>query len=136
MTLSTCSLSLPRGAGLTLPAAVPILWPVAAVVLAFILWWPLGIAALVAWRVGDAVGLWPCRVGRRARRAALPMTLGGSGNSAFDAHRQATLDRLKEERRALDRQRAESVAFLDQLKQAWDREEWDRFLASRAAAQG
>ena len=134
--MSTCSLALPRGATLTLPAALPMLWPIAAVVLAFIRWWPLGLAALVAWRLGGAVGLWSRAIGRRARRTALPLTFGGSGNGAFDAHRQATLDRLEEERRALDRQQAEFAAFLDQLKQAKDRAEFDRFMATRGPAQG
>ena len=136
MSVTACSLSLPR-LGIAFP--IPAIWPAAATVLAFILWWPLGLAALAAWRVGAVLGLWPGRPwGRGSRAVSLPMRFGGSGNSAFDAHRAETLRRLEEERRALDRQQDEFSAFLDQLRQAKDREEFDRFMAGRrgAAPQG
>ena len=55
---------------------------------------------------------------------------GGSGNSAFDEYRAATLRRLEEERLALDAQQREFAEFLQQLKRARDREEFDRFMAA------
>lgn len=127
--VTACSLSVPRP-GFAVP--VPAIWPVVATVLAFILWWPLGLAALAAWRIGARLGFWPGRPwGRGHHSVTLPMRFGGSGNSAFDGHRAETLWRLEEERRALDRQQEEFAAFLDELRLAKDREEFDRFMAGR-----
>jgi len=47
-----------------------------------------------------------------------------SGNSAFDDYRQETLKRLEEEQR-------EFKAFLERLRFAKDRSEFDQFMAAR-----
>jgi Protein of unknown function (DUF2852) len=47
-----------------------------------------------------------------------------SGNRAFDEYKAETLKRLAEEQR-------EFLAFLTRLRQARDREEFDRFMADR-----
>ena len=105
------------------------MWPIIAMVAGFALWWPLGLAVLALWRGPGLVGPHcTARLGRRPRRPFLV----GSGNSAFDAHRVAVLARLDSERRALDDQQRDFGAFLDQLKRARDREEFDRFMDGRA----
>jgi hypothetical protein len=52
--------------------------------------------------------------------------LAPTGNSAFDAYREETLKRLEEERDAF-------VSFLDQLRAAKDKAEFDQFMSSRQA---
>jgi hypothetical protein len=49
---------------------------------------------------------------------------GSSGNRAFDEYREATLRRLEEEQR-------EFREFLDNLRHAKDRAEFDQFMAGR-----
>lgn len=130
--LATIPAALP-GQGWTLPVALP----VAATVLAFILWWPLGLLALLLWKGATLMGCSFTRAGRfgamerRARRMVEAASLGGTGNTAFDDHRAATLRRLEEERQALDEQQRAFGAFVQQLRRAKDREEFDRFMAER-----
>ncbi len=52
---------------------------------------------------------------------------GSSGNVAFDAYREETLRRLEEEQRAFG-------AFMERLKRARDREEFERFMDERRSA--
>jgi len=68
------------------------------------------------WREAQAMGRWP----HDERR-------GGSGNRAFDDYRQETLRRLEEEQR-------DFIAFLERLRLAKDKEEFDAFLAARRHA--
>lgn len=49
---------------------------------------------------------------------------GSSGNRAFDEYREATLRRLEDEQR-------EFREFLDNLRHAKDRAEFDQFMAER-----
>jgi hypothetical protein len=110
-------------------------WPIIAVVLAFILWWPLGLAVLTLWKGGLLAGHFASRAERRAART-MDWPTRSSGNSAFDEHRAAVLRRLEEERRALDEQQRQFGEFLEGLKRAKDREEFDRFMASRGNPAG
>ena len=57
------------------------------------------------------------------RRAADRMG-GRTGNSAFDSYREETLKRLEEERDAF-------LSFLEQLRAAKDRAEFDQFISGR-----
>ncbi len=66
-------------------------------------------------RMRDAVSRWTGSDG--PRRAA-------NGNRAFDAYREETLRRLEEEER-------DFAAFLDRLRMAKDKAEFDEFLAER-----
>jgi hypothetical protein len=52
-----------------------------------------------------------------------------TGNRAFDEYRQDTLRRLEEEQR-------EFQDFLDRLRQAKDKAEFDQFMAERGRRQG
>ena len=100
-----------------------------AVVAGFILWWPLGLAALayVLWAgpldtLADD-GAQKLREAFRARSAP-----AGSGNAAFDAYKAETLRRLEAEQ-------AEFAAHLNRLREARGREEFERFMAERKQQQ-
>ena len=105
---------------------------IAVMVLAFIIFWPIGLAIL-------AYLIWSGRLGCRAQggmhnmfkaRGRWHAPCGGnrnretSGNSAFDEYRADTLRRLEEEE-------SEFHAFLDRLRQAKDKAEFDQFMADR-----
>ena len=106
---------------------------IALAVLAFCVWWPLGLATL-AFAIGS--GRMACgtrgRVGTLAQyRARLGLRLAGArragpagGNRAFAEYRDETLRRLEEEER-------EFRDFLDRLRMARDKAEFDQFMAER-----
>lgn len=107
---------------------------IALVVVGFIVWWPLGLAAL-AFAIGSRkmMGCWGHgRWGRKMRRMEEAMEHhfarchrgGSSGNSAFDAYRAETLRRLEEEQ-------TEFQGFLDRLRAAKDKAEFDQFMSER-----
>ena len=115
-------------------------WEIGLIVAAFIVFWPLGVAALI-WKFAKGE-LWPGSsqsgapwsrfkhqdIKRWAWRDELSPT---SGNSAFDAYKTRELERLEQERRRLaDEQRAFGE-FLDRLKKAKDQDEFDRFMSER-----
>jgi hypothetical protein len=100
-------------------------------ILAFIIFWPVGLAILAYliwsglmgnWKhfgmddIGRARGRWygPCG-GHRA---------ASSGNAAFDEYREETLRRLEEEQK-------EFAEYLERLRQAKDKAEFDQFMAER-----
>jgi hypothetical protein len=106
---------------------------IALLIAGFILFWPVGLA-LLAFLIGSGrMGCWRHRgYGRwhneRSDEATGPW-LGGrrreaSGNRAFDEYRADTLRRLEEEER-------EFRSFLDRLRFAKDKAEFDQFLAER-----
>lgn len=111
-------------------------WEIAGIVLGFIFAWPLALAYLV-WKVAGypMPAEWRSYVERTfARpqgsfRAASPF--GGTGNSAFDDYRRRELQRLEEERRRLDEEAKAFGSFVEELKRAKDREEFDAFMARR-----
>jgi hypothetical protein len=114
---------------------------IAVMVLGFIIWWPLGLAAL-------AFILWSGRMGCHARGSArwehkmhrmqekmerMKGRMEGSswwshspssGNAAFDEYKAETLRRLEEEQK-------EFRSFLDRLRMSKDRAEFDQFMADR-----
>ena len=96
-------------------------------VVSFILFWPIGLALL-------AYLIWSGRMGcsNRAHRAwggsgrwGRKHANGSSGNSAFDEYRDETLRRLEEEQN-------EFSSFLDQLRKAKDKAEFDQFMNERS----
>jgi Protein of unknown function (DUF2852) len=111
-------------------------------VLAFIVFWPLGlvILAFLIWsgRMGCGYhghGRWQHKMERmqeRMDRLRRRMERGSefwggppsSGNRAFDEYRSETLRRLEEEQR-------EFRDFLDRLRMAKDKAEFDEFMAER-----
>ncbi|MGD9726010.1 MAG: DUF2852 domain-containing protein [Nitrospiraceae bacterium] len=106
---------------------------IAAMVAGFILFWPigLGILAFLIWsgRMGCGRQHWGdweqkarAKWARKMERFASGMP--SSGNRAFDEYREDTLKRLYEEQK-------EFTAFLDRLRMAKDKAEFDQFMADR-----
>jgi hypothetical protein len=117
------------------------------IVFAFFWFWPLA-AAYIAWKCmgypvpeglrepvervyGAFGGFTPLR---DVRWNAAPFT--GTGNRAFDEYRRAELERLEQERRKLDDEAREFRTFVEELKRAKDREEFDAYMAKRRAGEG
>ena len=112
---------------------------IAAMVLAFWVFWPLGLAIL-AFLVfsGRLRGCGPHGAGRWHNMEGRAEGRGGwcgggrgkwnrapgSGNAAFDDYRAETLRRLAEEQQ-------EFVAYLERLRRAKDKAEFDQFMADR-----
>jgi hypothetical protein len=114
-------------------------------VLSFMLWWPLGLVVLgfligsgrmACWAQGGG-SRWQRRMERMQQRmgrmqsAAERWGGGGgararyaTGNRAFDEYRAETLRRLEDEQR-------EFMDFLDRLRHAKDKAEFDEFMADR-----
>ncbi len=99
-------------------------------VLGFVLYWPVGLTLLAYllwsgrmgcwkhrhrhWRPENSTGRW---FGQETRH-------GATGNRAFDEYRDETLRRLEQEQR-------DFVSFLERLRMAKDKAEFDAFLAER-----
>jgi hypothetical protein len=135
---------------------------IALVVVGFVVFWPLGVLAL-GYTIGSGrMGCWRGHAGygpqrwqdhmdrfqqrmqdkmeraqdrmqraqeRMQRHAARWAGAGSgrpSGNRAFDEYRTETLNRLEEEQR-------EFMEFLERLRQAKDKAEFDQFMADRRA---
>jgi hypothetical protein len=103
-------------------------------VLGFIFWWPVGLAVLgfILWR--KSMGCWSHggaeRWQHKMERMRSRMEGGSwgyhssSGNHAFDEYRTETLRRLEDEQR-------EFREFLERLRFAKDKTEFDQFMAER-----
>jgi hypothetical protein len=115
---------------------------IALIVLGFMVWWPVGLSVL-AFTVGSGrmgcghQGHWQNKMDRMQRKMDwMRSRVGGgpwngpwnyassSGNRAFDEYRTETLRRLEEEQR-------EFREFLDRLRVAKDKTEFDAFMAER-----
>ncbi len=94
---------------------------IAAMVVGFIAFWPLGLALL-------AYMIWSKRMFKSTscahRRSRHSMTSRSTGNAAFDAYKADTLARLEEEQTNFE-------AFLTRLREAKDKAEFDQFMAER-----
>lgn len=114
---------------------------IALVVVSFIVFWPIGLALLIYLKWSGRMfcsrsryGQWYGADSREDRRAAREEWRafkrrarwggGSSGNVAFDEYRDETLRKLDEEQR-------EFRDFLDRLRAAKDRAEFDQFMAER-----
>ncbi len=108
---------------------------IAAMVLGFILFWPVGLALLFYMIWSRRMSCSHHRHHRHSRHEN--RGFGGchshhaaaqsSGNTAFDAYKDATLKRLEDEQEAFQ-------SFLDQLRAAKDKTEFDQFMEARAKA--
>jgi hypothetical protein len=98
---------------------------IVAMVVGFVLFWPIGLALLayMIWSKRMSCNSW-----RNHRNHRHLGRNGTTGNTAFDSYRDETLRRLEEERDAF-------VRFLDQLRAAKDRAEFDQFMTSREQPQ-
>ncbi len=115
-----------RAAGLPKPAVIAI------VIIAFMLWWPLGLAVLafMIWSRSMMCGprsmaRWQEKMNRmRSGQGGGFWQAPSSGNKAFDDYRAETLRRLEDEQR-------EFRDFLERLRFAKDKSEFDQFMAER-----
>jgi len=123
-------------------------------IVSFILFWPLGLVVLgyligsgrmACWAHGNGdrwqrnEDRWQRRMQRMQQRMERMQAFaeqwtgrgfrGSSGNRAFDEYRDETLRRLEEEQR-------EFKAFLDRLRHAKDKAEFDQFMAEHRRPQG
>ena len=127
-------------------------------VLSFVMFWPVGLIVLGFLYGSGRMGCWHHNDGDRWQRRADRMQRGidrmqqgmermqaaagrfrgawqpphgaqgpqgSSGNRAFDEYREETLRRLEDEQR-------EFLAFLDRLRHAKDKAEFDQFMADRS----
>jgi len=114
---------------------------IALMVLGFIVFWPLGLAMLAYIIWGEKFGgsaekaqdYWSrgrswCSSSTRHHRYG---TARSSGNAAFDDYREEQLRRLEEERRRLDEEVEAFHEYMENLRKAKDREEFDRFMSDR-----
>jgi hypothetical protein len=112
-------------------------------IVSFILWWPLGLVVLgylvgsgrmTCWAHGGGER-WQRRMERMQERMERMQSgaerwggarryRGTSGNRAFDDYRAETLRRLEEQQR-------EFMEFLNRLRHAKDKVEFDQFMAER-----
>ena len=97
---------------------------IAAMVLGFIFFWPVGLALL-------AYMIWSKRMFSKSctKRSfrTVSTAMRPSGNSAFDAYKADTLSRL-------EREQEEFESFLARLREAKDKSEFDQFMDERARA--
>jgi hypothetical protein len=115
---------------------------IAGIILGFIFVWPLALAYLVWKMCGypkyDEARAFLNETFGRAKddlfRSRGPAGFGGfasTGNAAFDEYRRSELERLEEERRKLDEEARDFRNFVEELKRAKDREEFDAYMAKR-----
>ncbi|WP_112309381.1 DUF2852 domain-containing protein [Pseudogemmobacter bohemicus] len=106
---------------------------IAAMVAGFVIFFPLGLA-LLAWMIwGKQMFGFACSNRGHERGARHDFGRHGghhrgfraTGNTAFDSYRNETLRRLEEEQGAFE-------SFLQRLRDARDKQEFDRFMDERA----
>ncbi len=111
---------------------------IAAMVLGFIIFWPVGLAFLAYMIWSKRMFSNKCRGYRhhhhhefhaemRNRAHAMRSAARPSGNSAFDEYKAQTLQRLMDEQEQFE-------AFLDRLRAAKDKQEFDEFMDERVKA--
>ena len=96
---------------------------IAAMVLGFIAFWPIGLALLAYMIWSKQMFSKSCAT--RSNRSSYRTTMRSSGNSAFDAYKTETLRRLEDEQRSFEE-------FLERLRDAKDKAEFDQFMNERA----
>ena len=100
---------------------------IAAMILGFILFWPIGLALLFFL-------IWSGRMGcgrkwKRENWKRMGNTMRSSGNAAFDEYKAETIRRLEEEQQAFRE-------FLAKLRMAKDKAEFEDFMANRKSGNG
>ncbi|MCY4209205.1 MAG: DUF2852 domain-containing protein [Roseovarius sp.] len=91
-------------------------------VLCFVLFWPIGLALLLFMIMK---GKFKLRANHGIDRKTMMMVNGSTGNAAFDKYKSETLDRLEREQQSFE-------AFLQRLREAKDKAEFDQFMDDRA----
>lgn len=96
---------------------------IAAMVLGFIFIWPIGLALLFYMIWSKRMFSKSCSY--RSRRGHSALALRPTGNTAFDAYKADTLRRLEEEQDKFE-------SFLERLREAKDKAEFDEFMDERS----
>ena len=94
---------------------------IVAMILGFVFFWPVGLALLIYM-------IWSKEMfGKNCSKRSRTMhtTFRSSGNTAFDAYKSDTLRRLQEEQDSFEN-------FLERLRAAKDKNEFDQFMDERA----
>lgn len=95
---------------------------IAAMILGFIFFWPLGLALLFYM-------IWSDRMFSKSHSCSRSKSFyrrdASSGNAAFDAYKADALHRLEEEQQQFE-------AFMDRLRAAKDQSEFDEFMKDRS----
>lgn len=94
-------------------------------VFGFIAFWPLGLMVLAYLFWSGRMGCWKRSRGQWWHGEKRSSAGGSTGNSAFDEYRTETLKRLEDEQQ-------EFVGFLERLRKAKDKAEFDQFMEDRA----
>jgi len=102
---------------------------IALMILGFVLFWPFGLAVLAYLIWSGRMGCWKRNRLKRWEAEGRGWFEGrfappSSGNRAFDEYRAETLRRLEEEQK-------EFTDFLERLRFAKDKAEFDQFMAER-----
>ena len=103
------------------------LW-IVMMILGFVFFWPigLGVLAYLFWSGKMRCG---SRENWQSWKSRSGFMGGSTGNRAFDDYRDQTIRKLEEDAR-------EFRGFLERLRQAKDKEEFDRFMSQRGSAAG
>jgi hypothetical protein len=106
---------------------------IALMVLGFVFFWPVGLALLMYMIWSKRMFSKSCKGGsdawKQGRHEHMARRHGfrPTGNSAFDSYKADTLKRLMDEQEQFE-------AFLERLRQAKDKSEFDQFMNERADA--
>ena len=97
---------------------------IAAMVLGFVFFWPIGLALLFYMIWSKKMFSSSCRHRNGSKRWSRH-SMSSTGNSAFDAYKEDTLHRLEQEQ-------SDFESFLQRLRDAKDKAEFDDFMDERA----
>ncbi len=104
---------------------------IALIVAGFMVFWPIGLVTLTFVMFSGRARAWKCASRGRwyntNMQGGTAWGFGGmpsSGNKAFDEYRAETIRRLEDEQK-------EFLEYLEKLRQAKDKQEFDQFMAER-----
>jgi len=109
------------------------------IIVGFFVFWPVALAYLV-WKLlgypvpNEVRNFFEQNFSRMSEGFRVRPHFSSTGNFAFEEYRRRELARLEEERRRLDDEARAFAEFVEELKRAKDREEFDAFMAKRRAA--
>ncbi|WP_425049983.1 DUF2852 domain-containing protein [Psychromarinibacter sp. S121] len=98
---------------------------IVAMILGFIFFWPVGLALLAYMIWSKRMFNGSCKHRRHDHYNQMRGGLRPTGNQAFDSYKAETLRRLEEEQDAFE-------SFLQRLREAKDKAEFDQFMDERA----
>src|SRR6202171_2043913 len=109
------------------------------IILGFFFVWPLALAYLI-WKllgypVPNEAKEFFDRHFIRLSDSFRPRHFSSTGNFAFEEYRRREIERLEQERRRLDEEARGFAEFVEELKRAKDREEFEAFMAKRRSGQ-